>query len=196
MDARTVVGELSATLAALRSAGEIGFWILTIFLMVVVALAVIAVIYQRIVISRFQTASKSTEETFKSVDAQLKTLDTHLKERTLGVTERDELRNIFSQQFAIVKDTNDELRIEMAHLRDQQQGLKDNLATAITLGLDDLRKRLASTTVDEISQNLPAHFKNYMRQELESVIAMIQLRGINAMEYLRSRQQRAMGEIP
>jgi hypothetical protein len=107
---KTVVAELSATLAALRGAGETGFWILAISLLIVIGLVVIALIYQRIVISRFQVASKATEETFKGVDAQLKTIDTTLKERELGVKERDELRNIFTQQFSLVRDTNTELR--------------------------------------------------------------------------------------
>src|ERR1700731_1386499 len=89
---KTVVAELSATLAALRSAGETGFWILALFLLVVISLMVVAVIYQRIVINRFQSASKATEERLRSVDAQLKTIDTSLKERELGIKERDELR--------------------------------------------------------------------------------------------------------
>jgi hypothetical protein len=172
---KTVVAELSATLVALRNAGETGFWVLAIFLLVVIALVVVAVVYQRIVISRFQAVSKATEETFKGVDAQLKTVDTQLKtidtslkERELGVKERDELRNIFSQQFTLVKDANTELRTEMTRIREQQKGLKDSLNGPITAGLQDIRDRLTQTSVKEIIAQVPETFRKDLEAEFSA----------------------------
>jgi hypothetical protein len=168
---KTVVAELSATLAALRSAGETGFWILAISLLIVIALVAIALVYQRMVIGRFQAASRATEETFKgvdaqlkTVDAQLKTIDTSLKERELGVKERDELRNIFSQQLSIFKETNTELRTEMSRIREQQKGLKESLNKTITAGLEDIRDRMTQISVKEIIAQVPETF----RQDLEA----------------------------
>jgi hypothetical protein len=174
---KTVVGELSATLAALRSAGEIGFWILAVFLIIVIALVAIVAVYQRIVIGRFQAAAKASEEAFKTVDTklrtfdtQLKTVETSLKERELGVKERDELRNIFSQQFAFVKDTNTELRTEITRLREQQTDLKNSMNATITAGLQDIRERLTQVSVREIIAQVPDSFRKDLESEFSAAL--------------------------
>jgi hypothetical protein len=149
-----VVGELAETLHQLRSAGEIGFLILAVFLLVVIALALVAVFNQRLVIGRFRATAKATEET-------LKTIDTALKERELGVKERD-------QQFNWIKDMNTELRTEMTRLRDQQKGLKDSLNATITAGLEDIRDRLTQTSVKEIIAQVPDTFRKDLEAEFNS----------------------------
>jgi hypothetical protein len=165
---KTIVAELSATLNALRSAGETGFWILVVFLLLVISLVVVAVLYQRMVISRFQAASKAAEETFRSVDTQLKTMDTSLKERELGIKERGEHVSGVKDQVSIVKDINTVLQTEMARLRDQQRGFRDSLNGAITAGLQDIRDRLTQTSVKEIIAQVPETFRKDLEAEFSA----------------------------
>lgn len=161
----TIVAEITATLAALKSAGEMGFWIIAVCLLVVILVAVVVLINQWIVINRFKLTAKSTEEKLKGVDIQLKSIDTRIKERELGVKERDELRGIFSQQFSIVKETNSELRIELTRLSGRQDKFEDSVRQSITVGLQDIKNRLTQISVKEIMAQVPEDFRKDIEAE-------------------------------
>jgi hypothetical protein len=120
---KTVVNEVAATLEQLRSSGQIGFWILLAVLVALLALGIAAIVYQRIVIARFEATSRATDNLLKSVDVNIKSVEANIKERELAVKERDEARATIYQQFSVIKETNDELRSEITRLREQQQGL-------------------------------------------------------------------------
>ena len=55
---KSSVNEVVSTLDAVKSNGQPGFWIL-LSILIVLVLVIAAVMYQRIVINRFQTASKA-----------------------------------------------------------------------------------------------------------------------------------------
>jgi hypothetical protein len=79
---KSIVNEVVSALEAVKSYGQPGFWILLIILIVLV-LVIAAIVYQRIVIKRFQTASKATQENFE-------TIAVHLRKRALEVKKQDE----------------------------------------------------------------------------------------------------------
>ena len=81
---QTIVSQLTATIAALRSAGQTGFLILLVLLIIALGLGITAIICQGIVISRFKT-----------IETNIRAVETNIKERTLAVKERDEFRAIF-----------------------------------------------------------------------------------------------------
>src|SRR4030088_3203597 len=119
----TVVGELVSFFQALKSGSQFGYLIL-LAVLIGLALIIVAVAYQRIVIKRFQTASKATQENFETIAADLrkralevKKQDEGLRKRDLDLKERDELKGF-------VKDANAELRCEPQRPQQQRQVLK------------------------------------------------------------------------
>src|SRR6516164_1667076 len=68
---KSIVNEVVSALDAVKSSGQPGFWIL-LSILIVLVLVIAAVMYQRIVIKRFQTASKATQENFETLAADLK----------------------------------------------------------------------------------------------------------------------------
>ena len=80
---KSIVNEVVGALEAIKSYGQPGFWILLVSILIVLVPVIAAVVYQRIVIKRFQTASKATQEKFETVAADL-------RKRALGVKEQDE----------------------------------------------------------------------------------------------------------
>ena len=63
----TVVAELVNFFQALKSGDPFGYLILLALVLIGLALIIVAVAYQRIVIKRFQTASKATQENFETI---------------------------------------------------------------------------------------------------------------------------------
>ena len=55
---KSIVNEVVSALEAVKSYGQPGFWII-LSILIVLVLVIAAVMYQRIVINRFQTASKA-----------------------------------------------------------------------------------------------------------------------------------------
>jgi hypothetical protein len=93
---KSIVNEVVSALEAIKSYGQPGFWIL-LGILIVLVLVIAAVMYQRIVIKRFQTASKATQEDFETIAADLrkralevKKQDEGLRKRELEVKERKE----------------------------------------------------------------------------------------------------------
>ena len=79
---KSIVNEVVSALEAIKSYGQPGFWIL-LGILIVLVLVIAAVMYQRIVIKRFQTASKATQENFETIAADL-------RKRALEVKKQDE----------------------------------------------------------------------------------------------------------
>jgi hypothetical protein len=104
---KSIVHEVVSALEAIKSYEQPGFWILLGILMVLV-LAIAAVMYQRIVIKRFRTASKATQENFETIAADLrkralevKKQDEGLRKRELEVKERKEQQVLKRSQRAL-----------------------------------------------------------------------------------------------
>ena len=68
---KSIVNEVVSALDAVKSYGQPGFWML-LSILIVLLLVIAAVMYQRIVIKRFQTASKATQENFETIAADLR----------------------------------------------------------------------------------------------------------------------------
>src|SRR6266487_2049598 len=104
---KSIVNEVVSALEAVKSYGQPGFWILLVSILIVLVPVIAAVVYQRIVIKRFQTASKATQEKFETVAADL-------RKRALEVKERKQQRQV---------------------LKRSQRALKGSVGHTITLGL-------------------------------------------------------------
>src|SRR5215510_9476944 len=76
---KSIVNEVVSALEAVKSYGQPGFWIL-LSILIVLVLVIAAVMYQRIVIKRFQTASKATQENFETIAADLRKRELEVKE--------------------------------------------------------------------------------------------------------------------
>src|SRR5262249_35625225 len=88
--------------------------------------------------------------------------------------EREELRNTFTEQFSLVKNTNAELRTELQRLQEQQQALNkqqqalnETVKQGITVGLEDIRQRLLQTSFKEMMLQIPESLKSDLRKVLE-----------------------------
>ena len=104
---KSIVNEVVSALEAGKSYGQPGFWIL-LSILIVLVLVIAAVMYQRIVIKRFQTASKATQENFETIAADLrkralevKQQDEGLRKRELEVKERKQQRVLKRSQRAL-----------------------------------------------------------------------------------------------
>jgi Flp pilus assembly protein TadB len=118
---KSIVNEVVSALQAVKSYGQPGFWILLVSILIVLVLVIAAVVYQRIVIKRFQTASKATQENSETVAADL-------RKRALEVKKQDEgLR----QRELEVKERKQQQQV----LKRSQRALKGSVSHTITLGL-------------------------------------------------------------
>ena len=100
----TVVAELVSFFQALKGGSLFGYLIL--LALVLIGLALVAVAYQRIVIKRFQAASKATQENFETTAADLRALevkkqDEGLRKRELEVKERKQQQVLKRSQRAL-----------------------------------------------------------------------------------------------
>ena len=104
---KSIVNEVVSALEAVKSYGQPGFWIL-LSILIVLVLVIAAVMYQRVVIKRCQTASKATQENFETIAADLrkralevKRQDEGLRKRELEVKERKEQQVLKRSQRAL-----------------------------------------------------------------------------------------------
>src|SRR6266545_6126924 len=158
----TVVAELVSFFEALKSGSLFDYLILLAVVLIGLALLIATVAYQRIVIKRFQTASKATQENFETIAADLrkralevKKQDEGLRKRDLEVKERVELKGI-------VKDANAELRYEAQRpqqqrqvLKGSQRALKESVSHIITVGLKDIQNRMVQTDFKGMTTVVP-----------------------------------------
>jgi len=104
---KSIVNEVVSALEAVKGYGQPGFWIL-LSILIVLVLVIAAVVYKRIVIKRFQTASKATQENFETIAADLrkralevKKQDEGLRKRELEVKERKQQQVLKRSQRAL-----------------------------------------------------------------------------------------------
>jgi len=113
---KTIVNEVVSALY-----GQPGFWILLVSILIVLVLVIAAVVYQRIVIKRFQTASKATQEHFE-IAADLRKRALEVKKQDEGLRQRElEGKERKQQQQQVLKRS--------------QRALKGSVSHTITLGL-------------------------------------------------------------
>ena len=104
---------------AVKSYGQPGFWILLVSILIVL-LVIAAVVYQRIVIKRFQTASKATQEHFE-IAADLRKRALEVKKQDEGLRQRELEGKERKQQQQVLKRS--------------RRALKGSVSHTITLGL-------------------------------------------------------------
>jgi hypothetical protein len=102
---KSIVNEVVSALEAVKSYGQPGFWIL-LSILIVLVLVIAAVMYQRIVIKQFQTASKATQENFGTIAADLRkraleVKKQDLRKRELEVKERKQQQVLKRSQRAL-----------------------------------------------------------------------------------------------
>jgi uncharacterized membrane protein len=82
----TLVAELVSFLQALKIGSLIGYLILLALVPIGLALIMVGLVHQRIVIERFQTASKATQENFETIAADLRKRAMEVKKHDEGVS--------------------------------------------------------------------------------------------------------------
>ena len=117
---KSIVNEVVSALEAVKSYGQPGFWILLVSILIVL-LVIAAVVYQRIVIKRFQTASKATQENFETIAADLRKRALEVKKQDEGLRKRE----------LEVKERKQQQQV----LKRSQRALKGSVSHTITLGL-------------------------------------------------------------
>ena len=118
---KSIVNEVVSALEAVKSYGQPGFWILLVSILILLVLVIAAVVYQRIVMKRFQTASKATQDNFETIAADL-------RKRALGVKEQDE--GLRKRDLEV-----EERKQQQQVLKRSQRALKGSVSHTITLGL-------------------------------------------------------------
>ena len=109
---KSIVNEVVSALDAVKSSGQPGFWIL-LSILIVLVLVIAAVMYQRIVIKRFQTASKSTQENFETLAADLRKRALEVKKRDEGLKRELEVKERKQQQ--VLKRSQRALKGSVSH---------------------------------------------------------------------------------
>ena len=109
--------------------------------------------YQRIVIKRFQTASKATQENFETIAADLrkralevKKQDEGLRKHDLEGKERDELKGFVQDANAELKHEPQRPKQQRQVLKGSQRALKQSVSHIITVGLKDVQNRSSKTS--------------------------------------------------
>jgi hypothetical protein len=160
----TVVAELVSFFQALKSGSLFGYLILLAFVLTGLALIIVAVAYQRIVIKRFQTASKATQGSFETIAADLRKRALEVKKQDEGLRKRDlEQRDELK---GFVEDANAELRSEpqcsqqqRQVLKGSQRAMKGSVGHIITVGLKDFQNRMLQTEFKVITTVQKLTFK-------------------------------------
>ena len=110
----TVAGELVSFFQALKSGSP--FHYLILLAVVLIGLALIATVaYQRIVIKRFQTASKATQENFETIAADLRKRALEVKKQDEGLRKRDLEVKERKQQQQVLKRSQRALKGSVSH---------------------------------------------------------------------------------
>ena len=85
---KSIVNEVVNAIEAVKSYGQPGFWIL-LSILIVLVLVIAAVMYKRIVINRFKSASKATHENFETIAGDLRKRALEVKEQDEGLRKRE-----------------------------------------------------------------------------------------------------------
>ena len=122
---KSIVNEVVSALEAVKSYGQPGFWIL-LSILIVLVLVTAAVMYQRIVIKRFQTASKATQENFETIAADLRKRALEVKKQDEGLRKRELEVKERKQQQQVLKRSQRALKGSVSHtmLRPDFKGMR------------------------------------------------------------------------
>src|SRR5882724_6028911 len=112
---KSIVNEVVSALEAVKSYGQPGFWILLVSILIVLVPVIAAVVYQRIVIKRFQTASKATQEKFETVAADLRKRALEVKKQDEGLRQRELEVKERKQQQQVLKRSQRALKGSVSH---------------------------------------------------------------------------------
>jgi hypothetical protein len=153
---KSIVTEVVSTLEAFKSYGQPGFWILLVSILIVLVLVIAAVVYQRIVIKRFQTASKATQENFETIAADLRKRALEVKKEDDGLRKRE----------LEVKDEPQRPQQQQV-LKRSQRALKEGVGDTITLGLMDIQNRMLQTDFKGMTSVVPDSSKANLQRKLD-----------------------------
>ena len=109
---KSIVNEVVSALEAIKSYGQPGFWILLVLIVLVLVIA--AVVYQRIATKRSQTASKTAQENFESIAADLRKRALEVKKQDEGLRKR-ELKVKERKQQQVLKRSQRALKGSVSH---------------------------------------------------------------------------------
>ena len=109
---KSIVNEVVSALEAVKSYRQPGFWIL-LSILIVLVLVIAAVMYRRIVIKRFQTASKATQENFETIAADLRKRALEVKKQDEGLKRELEVKERKQQQ--VLKRSQRALKGSVSH---------------------------------------------------------------------------------
>ena len=121
---KSIVNEVVSTLEAVKGYGQPGFWILLVSILIVLVLVIAAVVYRRIVIKRYQTASKATQENFEAIAADLRKRALEVKKRDEGLKRELEVKERKQQQ-QVLKRSQRALKGSVSHTMLLQGKLED-----------------------------------------------------------------------
>jgi hypothetical protein len=142
----TGVAELVSFLQALKSDSLFGYLILLALVLTGLALIIVAVAHQRIVIKRFQMASKATQENFATIAADLRKRALEVKKQDDGLRKRDlELKESPQQQRQVLKGS--------------QRAMKGSVSHIVTVGLKDFQNRILQTDFKVMASVVPDRSK-------------------------------------
>jgi predicted Holliday junction resolvase-like endonuclease len=119
---KSMINEVVSALEAVKSYGQPGFWILLVSIFIVLVLVIAAVVYQRIVIKRFQTASKATQENFETVAADLRKRALEVKKQDEGLRQRELDVKEPKQQQQVLKRSQRALKGSVSHTINARSG--------------------------------------------------------------------------
>jgi hypothetical protein len=153
----TVVAELVSFLPAAKSGSLIGYVILPAVVLIGLASVTVALVYRRTLNERRRTTSKSTQENFEAIAADLRKRALEIKESDHELRKRELEVKECGEPKAFLKNTNAELRSKgertqrQQALKEQQQMLKQSVSHAIMLGLKDNRDYLLQIDLKGLS---------------------------------------------
>jgi predicted Holliday junction resolvase-like endonuclease len=125
---KSIVNEVVSALEAVRSYGQPGFWVLLVLIVLVLVIA--AVVYQRIVIKRFQTPSKATQENFEAIAADLRTRALEVKKQDEGLRKRELEVKERKQQQQVLKRSQRALKGSVSHTMLQTEFQRDDVSSS------------------------------------------------------------------
>src|SRR6266700_951021 len=130
---KSIVNGVVSALEAVKSYGQPGFWILLVSILIVLVLVIAAVVYQRIVIKRFRTASKATQESFETIAADLRKRALEVKKQDEGLRKRDLEVEERKQQQQVLKRSQRALRARASHAMLQNRFQRDRRQSLLTV---------------------------------------------------------------
>jgi predicted Holliday junction resolvase-like endonuclease len=125
---KSIVNEVVSALEAVRSYGQPGFWVLLVLIVLVLVIA--AVVYQRIVIKRFQAPSKATQENFEAIAADLRTRALEVKKQDEGLRKRELEVKERKQQQQVLKRSQRALKGSVSHTMLQTEFQRDDVSSS------------------------------------------------------------------